>query len=48
MKFAKTKLKRCKNCKYYKRIGNLHFCIYNELYEKYGYEALRNYSINMF
>ena len=48
MKFAKIKLKRCKNCKYYKKIGNLHFCINNALYKNYGYETLRYYSVNMF
>ena len=48
MKFAKTKLKRCKKCQYYKRIGDMHFCINNALYKNFGCEALRNYSINMF
>lgn len=40
MKFYKTKLKRCSNCAYYKRIGNWHFCIYSNLYKKYKLEAL--------
>ena len=34
MKFFKTKIKRCKNCKYYKTLGNLHFCINTEFYQE--------------
>ena len=40
MKFQKIKLKRCKDCAYYKRIGNYHFCINSKCYRKYKLELL--------
>lgn len=31
MKFGKFKLNRCKNCLYYKKLGNnIHFCIFDK------------------
>ena len=38
MKFAKTKLKRCKDCAYYKQLGNLHVCYYTKYMHPMDYE----------
>lgn len=39
MKFAKFKIKRCKDCIYYKKIGdNIHYCKNNIYYKKYGFD----------
>lgn len=36
MTFGKIKLKRCKKCKYYKRLGqHFHFCGYDKYYSKH-------------
>lgn len=40
MKFSKTKLKRCKNCVYYERIGDWHFCINSKYYKQHKLKIL--------
>lgn len=43
MKFAKFKIKRCKDCIYYKKIGNhIHYCTNNIFYKKYGLDSVLN------
>lgn len=42
MKFGKIKLRRCKNCKYYENIGNLHFCNNSKIYKYYGLKVLHS------
>lgn len=39
MRFEKIKEKRCKDCKYYQKLGGLHLCINTELYRKFNLEV---------
>lgn len=40
MKFKSFKLKRCKDCKYYRELGRLCFCVNGKDYRKYNLELI--------
>ena len=36
MRFTKIKLKRCKNCIYYRELGRLRYCVKTKYFKKDG------------